>query len=266
MAKIGGQTIDEHLLDVQVNQRNDMLVRTWAAAARVSNTRTLNGLIEKASLIQQFPSLGRPIGMRIVEMMKSEGETANPEKVISATLKVPSLQSALAPAILAFGAEELTNVMTNSSDDNIRRAAAGYLGALANQGHSAAVAEVTTSKFQFDRPAKTAPWNGGALFLPGIRWTKEDARQLVGNLIRWHLWCDTRSDLAGQEQIHNNLRSVGLARVAGYQSPGWQNVSTSRWLSVWGKCVGRKEIETILDEQGLLNVAKYSQVLDQLKR
>ncbi len=69
LAEIGGQDVDEYLLNVHADSNQPQLVRTWAAAARVSMTRTVNGLIEKANLVAQFPALGRPIGMRIVEKM-----------------------------------------------------------------------------------------------------------------------------------------------------------------------------------------------------
>jgi len=71
LGEIGGQDVDEYLLNLHADENQKRVVRTWAAAARVANTRTVNGLIEKANLIQDFPALGRPIGLRIVEKMTS---------------------------------------------------------------------------------------------------------------------------------------------------------------------------------------------------
>ena len=54
---LGGET------DVIGHDGNQsMLVRTWAAAARVAMTKSTDALIEKANLISQFPALGRRIG------------------------------------------------------------------------------------------------------------------------------------------------------------------------------------------------------------
>ncbi len=57
LAAIGGQEVDEALLNVHADENTEKIVRTWAAAARVTMTRTTNGLIEKANLIPQFPAL-----------------------------------------------------------------------------------------------------------------------------------------------------------------------------------------------------------------
>jgi len=209
LGEIGGQDVDEYLLNLHADENQKRVVRTWAAAARVANTRTLNGLIEKASLIQTFPALGRPIGIRIVEKMTSDSESANPEKVMAVTQKVPQLQKALAPMILAFGPAKLGTAMLSAKDQNVRRIAAGYMGAVAQQGGAADVAKVVKSQLTFDSTATAVPWSEGPLFIPGIQWSKEDATGLVGNLIRWNLWCDVNGKKQEQQQIHNNIRSLG---------------------------------------------------------
>ncbi len=264
LAEIGGQDVDEYLLDIQADEKQQMLVRTWAAAARVSTTRTVNGLIEKANLISQFPALGRPIGVRLVDQMTSADEPVDVEKVLEITMQIPQLQAALGPAIMAFGPEKLADRMLHAEDTNVRNQAAGYLGAIANQGQAAQVAEVVASKLQFDPQASQVPWQGGALFIPGITWGKEDARNLVGGLIRWHLWCDLNGKDEEQLQIHNNLRSLGLASAAGYQSPGWQNAPTSQWLLAWGNAFGKDELRQLLQEQNALDQKEYAAVLKRL--
>ena len=262
LAKIGGQDVDEQLLDIHSNNTNPSIVRTWAAAARVSMTQSVNGLIEKASLINQFPALGRPIGLRLVEQMNAGQKSVDLAKVIGITVKVPQLAAGLAPAIMAFGPEAVAEVAAHGSDNNIRRTATGYLGAFANQGQSQAVAELVTSELKFNPDAQAVPWKGGALFLPAIQWSKPEAQQLVGQLIRWYVWCDTRGDKDSQNQLYNNLRSIQLARAAGYQVAAPDNVTA--WLENWGKVVGKEKIEKILEEQGLLDNKKYAAVLEDL--
>ena len=265
LAEVGGQDVDEYLLNIHADTKQEMVVRTWCAAARVSMTRTANGLIEKANLIQQFPALGRPIGIRLVEKMSGDKENIDVGKVLDVSMKVPQLQSSLAPMIIGFGPEKLMEVMYTSKNDNVRRQATGYLGSIANQGKSSEVAELVTERLTFKPDAKKAAWDGGALFIPGIQWGKEEARSLVGQLIRWHVWCDVKGDANGQRQIHNNIRGVGLARAAGYQSPGWNDTGTVTWLESWGNAVGRDEIEAILKEQNVADKPKYKAVLDGLK-
>ena len=260
VSSIGGQDVDEYLIAIHQDEKQEQVVRNWAAAARVEMTRTLPGLLEKASLVQQFPALGRPIGKRIVEAMTS-GDEVKAEDVLGITLKVPQLQQALAPSIMAFGPEQLTDVMVRAKDTNVRRQAAAYLGSLYTSQPQEVVASVVKA-LKFDAQADDLPWEGGALFVPGIQWGKEDATQLVGSLIRWHLWSDIRDDNQAQNQIHNNIRSLGLANAAGYQSPGWQNVGTIQWLAAWGQAVGKDEIRAILKEQGVAEDRRYQGVFD----
>lgn len=265
LAEIGGQDVDEYLLDVHADTDQKLVVRTWAAAARVSMTRTVNGLIEKANLVPQFPALGRPIGMRIVEKMSADPSKANPEKVMAVTQKVPQLQGSLAPMIIAFGPEKIAKVMVTGKDQNVRRIAAGYLGSVAQQGGAKEVAEVVKKRLAFDAQASEVPWNGGPLFIPGIQWSKENATELVGSMIRWNLWCDVNGKSQEQRQIHNNIRSLGLARAAGYQSPGWNNIDCISWLRAWSKVVGKDGIKKILTEQNVLGTGKYDAAWNGLK-
>jgi len=67
-----------------------------------------------------------------------------------------------------------------------------------------------------------------------------------------------------QRQIQNNLQSIQLARVAGYQSPGFRYVSAAGWLIAWSKVVGKDGIEKILEAQGLSKNPKYTKILDNL--
>jgi len=183
--------------------------------------------------------------------------------MLTVSLRIPQLQQALAPAIIALGPKDLSAALVTAKDQNVRRQAAAYLGSLAGRGDKgvpAAVIEV----YKFDPDAKDVAWKGGPLFVPGINWNKEDARALVGNLISWHLWCDIRGRKSEQKQIHNNIRSLSLARAAGYQGPGWQDIGTVQWLTIWGKAVGRKEIERMLKQQGVDTNRKYSSVLESL--
>ena len=263
LAEIGGDEVDQLLTKVHDDSKQPMVVRTWAAAARVYMTDTTEGLIQKASLVASFPAVGRPVGMRLLERLGAGDEPASAEDMLTISLRIPQLQQALAPAIIALGPKKLAAVLVTAKDQNVRRQAAAYLGSLAGRGDKgvpAAVIEV----YKFDADAKDVAWKGGPLFVPGINWSKEDARALVGNLISWYLWCDRGSRKAQQKQIHNNIRSLSLARAAGYQSPGWQDNGIVRWLTAWGKAVGRKEIERILKQQGVDTDRKYANVLENL--
>lgn len=262
LAEIGGLDVDDLLLNIHSDDKQQMVVRTWAAGARVKMTTSTAGLIEKANLVSQFPALGRPIGLRLVEQL-SKDESADAEDVIRVTMKVPNLAAALAPAIMAFGKDKLVKAMVTAQDQEVRRMAASYLATMAAQGDGE-VAEPVIAAFKFASDAKQVPWKDGPLFIPSISWGEEDAKALVGNLMRWLIYCDQQDDSDSIRQIHNNIRSLSLAQAAGYQSPGWNDIGAEQWLVAWGKAMGVEEVEAILAEQEI-DEKEYADALAQLK-
>ncbi|MCA9270512.1 MAG: hypothetical protein KDA41_18650, partial [Planctomycetales bacterium] len=262
LAEIGGDDVDALLKKVHEDGNQSMLVRTWAAAGRVSMVESPDDLTALAPLVAQFPAVGRPIGMRLVEKLAG-GEEVSAEGLLSVSLKVPQLQASLAPAIMAAGANKLTTAMASASDQEVRRQAAGYLAAMAQQGDKTVAPQVVKT-YAFAADAKEVPWKDGPLFVPGLQWDKENGRALAGNLIKWHLWCDRNARQGEQRQIHNNIISLSLAAAAGYQSPGFNEVGTVQWLQIWGKAVGKEELQALLKEQGVDDNAKYAAALQGL--
>ena len=265
LANIPGQDVDELLLEIQDSPKLPMLVRTWAAAARVDRCRSAAALIEKAALISRFPALGRPIGKRLVAKLQTDGEPANVEQLLAISIRMPELQPALGPMILAQNKQDLVNAMRSAKDQNVRRQAAAYLGTLASGGDATEIASAIASAYAFDPAATDVPWQGGPLFIPGIDWQQDpaQARQLADQLIRWMLWCDRHGRAEQQRQIHNNLRSLNLARAAGYESPGWQAADAVVWLQVWRKVVGEDQLEAMLTQQQVADSPRYRAALGQ---
>ncbi len=93
---------------------------------------------------------------------------------------------------------------------------------------------------------------------------KPDARALAGNLIAWHVWCDRHGRDAEKRQIHNNLRSIALARAARYERPQFQYSDTAAWLTTWGKALDKDAVSELLKIQKVADVPKYANVLNQL--
>ena len=246
LGRIGGRDAEIALAKIYHNDREEKLVRNWAAAARIAATNSAELLIEQAQLVQEFPALGRPLAKKLVANL-NKGQQVSAAQLIGITLKVPALQTALAEPILAAGSASLVNVLTTATDQNVRRQAAAYLGTLASQ--SSGVPEAVVAAYAFDSKATNVPWSDGPLFVPRLSWPQEKARTLVGNLIRWHVWCDINNHADEQQQIHNNLRSLYLAGAAGYQSPGFRESSTAEWLKIWSAVVGNAEVKKLLAEQ-----------------
>ncbi|MDG2408417.1 MAG: DUF2330 domain-containing protein [Pirellulales bacterium] len=265
LANIPGQDVDELLLEIQDSPKLPMLVRTWAAAARVDRCRSAAALIEKAALISRFPALSRPIGKRLVAKLQTDGGRANVEQLLAISIRMPELQPAVGPMILAQNKQDLVTAMRSAKDQNVRRQAAAYLGTLASGGDTAELASAIVSAYAFDPAATDVPWQGGPLFIPGIDWRQEpaQARQLADQLIRWMLWCDRHGRAEQQRQIHNNLRSLNLARAAAYESPGWQAADAVVWLQVWRKVVGENQLEAMLTQQQVADSPRYRAALGQ---
>ena len=249
LTQISGQDVDEMLLEIHSDSSQDMLVRTWAAAGRVKMVKTMAGLIEKARLIQTFPSLGRPIGKRILEKV-AEDEEITPEKLISISNSIFQLRSALIPAITGLGAEKLTKTMTTAKDNNIRRSAASYLATMANNGDEQVKSEII-KVYNFSKQVKEIPWKGGALFIPGLGWDKSGGIELAGNLVAWHVYCDQNELSSEKNQIHNNLRSISLQNVCGYDRPPifWKR-HESLAQELGKSCQKRRHSETAKESWG----------------
>ena len=58
---------------------------------------------------------------------------------------------------------------------------------------------------------------------------------------------------------------MGLARAAGYQSPGFQEVGTDQWLRIWGQAAGKTELKEMLEIQGVDGDPRYAKLLEGLK-
>ncbi|MEC8338158.1 MAG: DUF2330 domain-containing protein [Planctomycetota bacterium] len=264
LANIPGQDVDELLLGIQESSTEPMLVRTWAAAARVDRCRSAAALIEKASLISRFPALSRPIGKRLVHQLQAGDDQVPLERLLAISVRTPQLQQALSPMILASKPEELVATMQRAKEGDVRRQAAAYLSTLATSGDASQIASTVATACNFDPLRTDVPWQGGPLFIPGLAWQEHpiNARLLVDQLIRWMLWCDRHGRAAEQAQIHNNLRSLSLARAVGYRSPGWQTADTVTWLRAWRALVGDETIRSMLEQQQVGNNPRYRAALD----
>ncbi len=263
LGEIGGPEAKSRLEELLRDQRQPVLVRTWAAAARINMARDTEELLSVAPLANQFPATRRTLGVRLVEQLSAQDKPVSVDQLLLITTRVPHLQGTLAPMILRRGVAELVNSMTKHPDQNVRRMAAAYLATKVQRDPKlyTEVVQAALKAYKFDPQARNVPWQGGPLFIPAVQWKKDDARALAGTLVRWYLWCEHRGLGNDLRPIENNLRSIQLARAAGYEPFGRRPPGAVGWLQTWGQVVGKAGIRQILQEQGLLDRPKYSQVL-----
>jgi hypothetical protein len=174
-----------------------------------------------------------------------------------------SLRRLVAPTVLSRGSKPLLRLLVRAKDNRVRRLAAAYLATMARK-KPRAMARSVIRLYRFVPNAKRVPWDGGALFVPWVQWKKGEAQKLVGHLLAWMVWSNERAKSAYQKQIHNNIRSLSLARIAGYRSPGWRQASVTQWIEIWGKAMGCEAVTAILRKQNLMSSGEYAPVLSRL--
>lgn len=279
MTEIGGPQVSKAMQALHGDGKQNMLIRTWAAASRIQQAETVDAVTQLAGLVGTFPAVGRPLSMRIVDA--AGGDASKVETMLMVSYRHPQLSKTLIKPILAGGSGPLIKAMLESKDQQIRRQAAAFLGTLANRGEpiGALVAEV----YAFVPGAKQPPWEGGPLFLPALgqsgggfvgrgrgrgwggggSWPKADAIVLTKHLVAWFVWSDQRNRQDLKQQIINNLRSIGLANVTGFRPQG---NSSPQWIPAFAQAFGLDAAEKMLEAQGLRGDAKFINALNQARR
>ena len=248
LARIGGSKIDSHLQKIHKDEKQSLLIRTWAIAARIQMAQSLADVLKLSKQVKQFPAIERAIGKRTIFILKRDNKLST-KMLLEIVQSSPKVQPALSTIIMQQDPQILINIMITAQNQQVRRLAASYL---ANVGRTnSEVKHQIIKALLFSPKAKDVPWQGGSLFLPRLRWDYQTARKLVGNLISWHLWCERMGKKTQQQQIHRNINSTRLADAAKYQRPDSSKKTTDKWLLLWGKAVGKEELFRLLEEQGV---------------
>lgn len=259
LSEIGDPRVDAELDKIHASTAYSMLVRTWAAAARIARADTLDALAAVAPLAQTFPAVQRPLGLRAAALVGDGRRVRDLDKLL-ALAQTPALRQALAPAVSAVGAPRLVRAMLRAPDMRTRQLAAAYVPAA--RGNPAAAVR---RALRFSPRARDVPWRGGPLYVPALQWSKDDAAAVVEALLRWHLWADLHGRPDEQTKIDNALRVWPLRSAAGYGQPRGGKVSTEQWLLAWGRAAGRDRVRAILAEQGVARQPRWRRVLTVLR-
>lgn len=235
------------------------LVQAWAAAGRINRATTLDEVLALSSLATRFPALNRPIKMKLGSV---EGGIQDVGAAISMMVSDPALQSILAPMIMEQEPDAVVTAMITHDDMNVRRTAAGFLATMSRT--DVTVLDATIRGYDFQPGAAEVPWAGGPLYIPAAQWGSDTARELIENLISWHLYCQLNNLQSEQQQINNNLRSVGFVNAAGYNA--WNlPQDTDGLLVFWGQNEGSRALSRILGEHGLRGQAHYKKLLERVQ-
>lgn len=251
VAQMKSEASKKMLVDLEQDEQQETLVRTWAAASLIQLCSTTEELLEKISLVKKYPALSRPVGLQLDRL--SGG--LNSLQALQMSLDIPQLKDLLQEKIISGKPGILIEAMLTHADVKIRRESAGYLAAMGRSNK--ATVPALLKAYDFTPQATQVRWAGGALYVPSISWDKENGTALFAHLVSWYLFCDKKGLSQEKQQLYNNMRSVTLLGAIGM--PRYIKNNTGEILKAFHGVVGSRQIQIMLEEQGLKK--KYAHVL-----
>lgn len=245
LREIGGPKVANGLDALVSDGSVPRLIQTWAAAARVEDASHPEDLQRFASLCNQLPALRRPLRIRILELTAGEENTISVENLLNLAAADNQLQQTLAPVLLKVKPDAMAELMM-TKDTNTRRQAAMWLATMKTR-NIIGVNQAVTAAIAFRKDATTPPWGNGALFIPGVNWSKSEAVTMINELTAWYVWCDAHDQRDQISKITTNLNSWQLMQAAGFnQVPGNANA----WLPEWERVIGQEEMQKLMQRTG----------------
>jgi hypothetical protein len=244
----------ETLTQVMKDGSNSMLVRTWAAAALVNRADSMDDLRQYAQLQYSYPGLDRPLRLKVEGML---GDASLEELLALST--DGSLAQIVSPAIISMAdAGELAELVYTHPDDPVRRQATAFLGAKHQQGTD--VSGLVIDQLRFDKRLDAVPWEGGALYVPGIQWGKDDGQVLITELMAWWLYLEAQGKRSGElNQVWNNLYSYSLLTTCGYDMS--LRADAPDLVSRYAKVQGNGAAKELLRRVGLSDDKRFRGLL-----
>ena len=253
LAEHPNQEANAILDDILAFANAPVIVRSWAAAARINRARNMDELVAIVHLAQTYPAVSRPLEMRVRAM---SADADGPVALLEIAARVPSFQNILGPVILEMGVGPLMDVMLTHRDNGVRRLATGFVGGLFSQPNTSGATRLDVVEAYRPPPrAGVVTWRGGALYVPQLNWDRDEAIAMMNHLVEWHLVCDVLGLAAEKQQVYNNLRSVQLHRPAGMS---WPSDDTPELLRQWAGVVGIRTVRKMLKSQGVADNPRYA--------
>lgn len=241
LSEIGGDMAEAGLALVGSSTKQSNLVRTWAIAGRMQMAANTDDLFALENLSRNFPATRRPWVKRFRVLLANGGA----DEIMAAVARVPELRGEMQDLMRGLPAKKLISVMLTSNNQQTRQTAASMLGTK----KASTVATLVARSLRFNKSAKQVPWQGGALYMPGIAWTKKDAKAVTSHLLRWMIWAEKKNNNQAMRVAANNLMNASLAKAAGYKSVSGQlGYSTVFWIGLWTKVYGAKEANRVMKD------------------
>lgn len=255
LSQIDGNAM--HLQKIYQDVRQAPLVRTWALAACIHKMDSLTELTNiNKYVLRQLPAVKPLLSTRIITLLTDNKNQIPVEMLLDIAQRSTELQSTLNNMIMQKKLPELARVMLTAKKQEVRRLAAGYLASMGRKNNDQVALQIL-DKLHFNAQATEVPWANGPLFLPLLRWERTTAKPLLKNLVSWFLWCKRQGKEDEQQQISNNISGGRLTQAIGYTH--W---SIKNPLVMWGKVVGRKQLQRLFEEQGVHKEKYYIDIVN----
>ena len=229
------------------------LVQTWAHAARIQRVTNFEQLEARALDTVGHGALVRPLSLRW-RALTAAGQMAGLEQTLRVAARQPALGAEFLPALVDGDVDSIIEVMLTAEGDDVRRLAAGVCATAANARRETVAWSILTALSCQSR-AQAVPWKGGALFVPGLAWTSNEAQLLASDLIGWLVLAETRGWSEERSKIQANLGSWGLANAAGFQL----GASDGRgWLQCWRNTYGRDALLSLMIRFNVTTDPRYA--------
>ncbi len=241
LSEVGTTMAEAGLALIASSGDQSQLVRTWAVAGRMQMAATTKDLLALESMSRTFPATRRPWIKRFRVLL----EKGSADDIMAAVARVPELRGELQGVMRNLPAKKLLSVMLTSNNQQARQTAASMLGTK----KASVVGQLVAKSLRFSKKAKQVPWQGGALYMPGISWSKGDAKKVASHLLRWMIWAEKKGDNQAMRVAANNLMNASLGDAAGYKRVSGQlGYSTVFWIGLWTKVYGAKEANRVMKD------------------
>lgn len=232
LSRIGGPEAGAALSTV-ADQRGSDSVRIWASAAEILACDTpsaLHNVMGRRGRIAGLDGAVTAAAMRLFP-----GPSAESFLVFSAVNG--EFGSALLPVAQTFSTASLVDAMFRSRNSRVRFQAAGLLGARVSDRAAIIALLVDHLNFRYD---EAPPWGAQSLMLPNLRYTEDEARELLAALLPWYL---SLADDPRQQRRAENVVAV-LFELANL-GPVPEEWSPDEVLRRYGRAVGFDSVREI---------------------
>lgn len=254
IAQIGDYSAMQGLKEISDDWRQPTIIRTWSIATQAHLAKSFQELCDLHNKAQNFSPALKPILQRAKILAKKSSIS----KLVTMSRKQPD-QRALLDFVIMTREDQLIAVWLTDSD-KLNRLRASRLLASINTSNNPQLKSKIIDQLKYKNSPNLPPWGEQTLYVPFMTWDKEEATQLIHNLLSWYLWAEINNLNKTKKQI---WISFELEKAADCCLPYKKDNQLEGWLVGWAEHVGKAKVEAMLKEQGVF--LRYQKMLDKVR-